>query len=91
MIAEGKVVFREDHTQPPIRKTYLVRDRRLQENNDEDIGREVMGSYFYRSGLQAVNELMNIFGEKPFPNPKDKDVISSLINYVTGYDKNCLF
>lgn len=90
MIAEGKVVFREDHTQPPIRKTYLVRDKRLQENNDEDIGREVMGSYFYRSGLQAVNELMNIFGEKPFPNPKDKDVISSLINYVTGYDKNCL-
>lgn len=90
MIAEGKVVFREDHTQPPIRKTYLVRDKRLQEDGDEDIGREVMGSYFYRSGLQAVNELMNIFNRKPFPNPKDKDVISLLINYVTNYDKNCI-
>lgn len=90
MIAEGKVVFREDHTQPPIRKTYLVRDKRLQEDGDEDIGREVMGSYFYRSGLQAVNELMNIFNRKPFPNPKDKDVIALLINYVTNYDKSCL-
>jgi adenine-specific DNA-methyltransferase len=90
MIAEGKVIFREDHTQPPIRKTYLVRDKRLQEDGDEDIGREVMGSYFYRSGLQAVNELMNIFNRKPFPNPKDKDVIALLINYVTNYDKNCL-
>jgi len=90
MIAEGKVIFREDHTQPPIRKTYLVRDKRLQKDGDEDIGREVMGSYFYRSGLQAVNELMGIFGEKPFPNPKDKDVISRLINYVTNYDQNCI-
>lgn len=90
MIAEGKVIFRENHTQPPIRKTYLVRDKRLQDDDDEDIGREVMGSYFYRSGLQAVNELVGIFGEKPFPNPKDKDVLASLINYVTKYDKECI-
>lgn len=90
MIAEGKVIFREDHTKPPIRKTYLVRDKRLQEEGDEDIGREVMGSYFYRSGLQAVNELMAIFGEKPFPNPKDKNILASLINYVTSYDKECV-
>lgn len=90
MISEGKVVFREDHTQPPIRKTYLVRDKRLNQSDSKDIGNEVMGSYFYRSGLQAVNELMNIFHEKPFPNPKDKDIISSLINYVTNYDKECI-
>lgn len=90
MIAEEKVIFREDHTKPPIRKTYLVRDKRLQEDGDEDIGREVMGSYFYRSGLQAVNELMGIFGEKPFPNPKDKNILASLINYVTRYDKECI-
>lgn len=90
MIAEGKVIFREDHSQPPIRKTYLVRDKRLQDDDDEDIGREVMGSYFYRSGLQAVNELVGIFGDKPFPNPKDKDLLASLINYVTRYDKECI-
>ncbi|CAA6800490.1 MAG: Type III restriction-modification system methylation subunit (EC, partial [uncultured Thiotrichaceae bacterium] len=90
MIDEGKVIFREDHTESPIRKTYLVRDKTLGLEDSEDIGREVMGSYFYRSGIQAANELHEIFGDKSFPNPKDKDIIGSLVNYVTCNDKHAV-
>ena len=32
MIDSGRVLFREDHTEPPIRKTYLVR------GEDDDAG-----------------------------------------------------
>jgi len=88
MIACGKVAFRADHTEPPIRKTYLVREQK--EEGDEDIGSEVMGSYFYRSGIQAANVLLDIFGRKVFENPKDHEVIGQLISYVTGNDKDCI-
>ena len=89
MIAAGVVVFRENHTEPPIRKTYLVRSLSPESNgnNDEDdssdIGIQVAGSYFYRSALQATNVLVGIFGKKLFENPKDHEVITRLIRYVT--------
>ena len=74
MIALGRVQFREDHTQPPIRKTYLVGD-----DNEEiddtveqanDVGIQVAGTYFYRSALQASNLMLNLFGVKVFDSPK---------------------
>ena len=89
MIDLGKVVFRADHTEPPIRKTYLVRDQD-DDAVDDDIGSEVMGSYFYRSALQSSNTLLQIFGRKPFENPKDHEVIADLISYVTKSDPECI-
>ncbi len=86
MIAKGVVVFREDHTEPPIRKTYLVRSLSadLEENGEEDdIGIQVAGSYFYRSALQASNVLRQIFGKKVFDNPKDHEVLMRWIRYAT--------
>ena len=47
-----------------------------------------MGSYFYRSALQASNTLLSIFGKKIFENPKDHDILARLIRYVTNDDKN---
>jgi adenine-specific DNA-methyltransferase len=88
MIVQGKVVFRDDHSEPPIRKTYLVRDQ--DGGDDDDIGSEVMGSYFYRSALQASNNLLQIFGRKPFENPKDHEIVADLISYVTKSDPNCI-
>jgi adenine-specific DNA-methyltransferase len=88
MIQTGKVMFREDHTQPPIRKTYLVREDT--DSDDEPLGGEVRGTYFYRSGLPGVNVLRDILGEQGFPNPKDHGVIADLINYVTRYDKDSI-
>lgn len=91
MIALGKVVFRHDHSEPPIRKTYLVEieedlpsepEEANFEEEADDLPIQVAGSYFYRSALQASNELNSIFGKKVFNNPKDHEVIARWINYV---------
>ncbi|MDN7126412.1 site-specific DNA-methyltransferase [Pseudidiomarina sp. 1APR75-33.1] len=83
MIEKGVVVFRDDHTQPPIRKTYLVRDSIA---GEEDIGKQVMGSYFYKSALSANTALEGQVGKNVFENPKDADVIKRLIKYVCKED-----
>ncbi len=91
MIGNGKVVFREDHTQPPIRKTYLVRgnnDEEAEEIEADDIGIQVAGSYFYRSAIQASNELIKLFGGKIFENPKDHEVLARWISYVGSPQKD---
>jgi len=90
MIAKGKVVFRADHAEPPIRKTYLVRldDDNESDNGDEDVGLQVAGTYFYRSALQATNTLTDLFGEKIFENPKDHEVLMRWINYVGSKSKD---
>ena len=80
-IAEGKVVFREDETQPPIRKTFLIR-KYGRFSNEEGIGKQVMGSYFYRSSLQASNVMDDLFGAKVFEYPKDHEVLKRFIKYV---------
>lgn len=99
MIQQGKVVFRDDHTEPPIRKTYLIEtDVAIEEGDDtdsenmseaeesEDLPIQVAGSYFYRSALQASSELTKLFGSKIFSNPKDRDVLARWINYVGTVD-----
>jgi adenine-specific DNA-methyltransferase len=89
MIAKGRVVFRDDHTEPPIRKTYLVRENgETEEGDDADTGIQVAGSYFYRSALQASNLMLNLFGEKVFENPKDHEVLMRFFKYVAGDSKN---
>jgi adenine-specific DNA-methyltransferase len=40
MIDLGKVVFREDHTEPPIRKTYLIETDTSSIEEDEDTDAE---------------------------------------------------
>lgn len=99
MINQGKVVFREDHSEPPIRKTYLIEtdfgpeededidSDDLSENDEsEDLPIQVAGSYFYRSALQASSELTKMFGSKIFSNPKDREVLARWINYVGTED-----
>ena len=69
MIDNGYVIFREDHTEPPIKKSYLVRKMgRLSDN--ESVGKQVMGTYFYRSALQATNELADLLGPVFLITPK---------------------
>lgn len=89
MIKLGKVVFREDHSEPPIRKTYLVEVDDLQEDDvddseeqNEDLPIQVAGSYFYRSALQATKELSSLFGNKVFNNPKDKETLIRWFSYI---------
>jgi adenine-specific DNA-methyltransferase len=89
MIESGRVLFREDHTEPPIRKTYLVREEsECDEEEETDTGIQVAGSYFYRSALQASNLMLTLFGEKLFENPKDHEVLMRLISYVSSSTEN---
>ena len=93
MIGRGKVVFREDHTQPPIRKTYLVRGNgdeeiEIEAIEDDDVGIQVAGSYFYRSAIQASSELSKLFGKKIFENPKDHEVLARWISYTDSPQKD---
>jgi adenine-specific DNA-methyltransferase len=92
MISKGKVEFRADHTEPPIRKTYLVQ---LNESEDEQGDEEgsaiqVAGTYFYRSALQASSLTTSLFGSKVFDFPKDHEVIARWLNYATSGDKNAI-
>ena len=88
MIAAGRVQFRADHTEPPIRKTYLVRnnedDLESSDDADDDVGIQVAGSYFYRSALQASNLMIELFGVKIFDYPKDHEVLARWVAYITG-------
>lgn len=95
MIDDGRVEFREDHSEPPIRKTYLVRDTSIidedpDQSNSDDVGIQVAGTYFYRSSLQASNSMLKMFGRKIFDNPKDHEVLQRWINYVTRGKKSAI-
>lgn len=103
MIDAGRVLFRVDHTEPPIRKTYLVRgndedpipyedeEEEVEEmEEEEEVGIQVAGTYFYRSGLQAANLMLSLFGAKVFDNPKDHEVLARWISYVTAAAKDAL-
>lgn len=85
MIDEGIVVFRKDHTEPPIKKTYLVRRIGKHTSCDEEcVGKQVMGSYFYRSFLQSSTVISNLLGKNVFEYPKDHEIIARMIKYVTS-------
>lgn len=87
MIRQGKVVFREDETMPPIKKTYLVRKPgKFAKDNDENIGKQVMGTYFYRSYLQTSVLMENLLGKGIFEYSKDPFVLRRMIAYVTEND-----
>jgi len=89
----GLVVFREDHSEPPIRKAHLrpVFDE-LDENDptnvDEEeesieIGMQVMPSCIYAQSQVAVKYLRQLLGAKVFDNPKDHKVLARIIRYCT--------
>jgi adenine-specific DNA-methyltransferase len=83
MIEAGVVAFREDHSEPPIRKTYLVRRVGNNQSGEENVGKQVMGTYFYRSALQATRTLIELFEGKLFDNPKDHEIVKRLVSYTT--------
>ncbi len=96
----GLVEFREDHTEPPIRKAHLLpvpeeldeitddaKDDDDAEQDDENVGLQVMPTYIYKQAQSSVKLLRQIFdGKKVFANPKDHEVLSRLIRYVAPRD-----
>lgn len=88
------VVFRKDHTEPPIRKAYLnpvsidgeevTADTVSEDCEDtQEAGLQVMPSVFYKHTQPSVRLLRRIMGKKVFGNPKDHEVLSRLIRYLT--------
>lgn len=97
-IAAGIIEFREDHSEPPFRKSHLKpiwaefldedeEESDEAETDDEELAVQVRGSYFYKQSQPSVKLLRSIFGgKKLFPNPKDSDELARLIRYVTASD-----
>ena len=90
-IKHGWVVFRKDHTKPPILKSYIymLDDSSIEEELNEG-KKEVLSSVFYRHSQPSNDVMKDIFGEKIFPNPKDHEILSKLIRYVTSNDKDSI-
>ena len=92
------VVFRDDESDPPIRKAHLIpipEELEVEcaadeidsdgEGNEEDefFGVQVMPTSIYKQAQASVKTLRSIFdGKKVFANPKDHEVIARLIRYV---------
>jgi hypothetical protein len=93
-ITKGLVLFREDHTQPPFRKSYLgnldfgTTSEDAGDGSEEDeevLGAQVMPSVIYKQAQVSVKLLREIFnGQRTFENPKDHEVIMRLVRYVTN-------
>ncbi|MEM1086971.1 MAG: site-specific DNA-methyltransferase [Pseudomonadota bacterium] len=80
LIDQGRIFFREDHTKPPMLKSYLSKDA-----DDEDGSASVLGSVIYRQAQVASKAHKKLFdGKKVFENPKDHEVLGRLITYVTN-------
>lgn len=89
-IKDGWVIFRKDHTKPPLLKSYIYINDEFNEDEENEGKKDVLSSVFYRHSQPALDVMKDIFGEKVFPNPKDHEVLAKLIKYVTNNDKNCL-
>ena len=90
MISTGKVAFRPDHNDSPIRKTYLVQVSDDGDDDGADSAIQVAGTYFYRSALQASSLMSSMFGQKVFDFPKDQEILGKWFSYVTGNDREAI-
>ena len=103
-ISLGVVEFREDHTEPPFRKSHIrpvqfelveiepvdASDHEDEVEEDEELATQVRGSYFYKQSQVSVKYLRELFGGKVFDNPKDVQEIARLVRYATSDDPEAL-
>ena len=95
-IDAGIVVFRDDHTEPPFRKTHLrplpvdLNDEQDDDEEDDVIEEElasmVRSAYFYKQSQVSVKHLRALMGAKVFDNPKDHDELAKLFRYIATND-----
>lgn len=72
-LAEDRILFGEDHTTVPCLKRYL-----------KETECNVFASVFYKDGRGASKRLETLLGSKVFDNPKDEDVIKTLVQIATS-------
>ena len=105
MIEVGVVVFRKDHTEPPIRKSHIRPiDFELvgtfEENDDdetddemqpdEELATQVRGTYFYKQAQVTAKYMRRLMGAKIFDNPKDHEELARIVRYTTAGDPQAL-
>ena len=78
MISKGLVHFADDENAVPCKKTYL-----------SDGEYSTPYSVFYKDGRAATKRLRNLMGAMVFQNPKDEEIIKSLISF-TLTNKNAI-
>lgn len=101
-IDAGIVTFRDDHKEPPFRKTHL---KPISEETDESTSEEdglddsnvsdeetelaamVRGTYFYKQAQVSVKYLRDLMGAKVFDNPKDYEELARLFRYVASNEE----
>lgn len=96
----GLVEFREDHTEPPLRKFHIkpVSYELLDDNDadfddeedgsegDDELATQVRGTRFYKQSQVSVKYLRKLMGAKVFDNPKDHDELAKLFRYMATND-----
>ena len=75
MVSEDRISFGQDHTTVPCVKRYL-----------KDHEYSAPYSVFYKDGRAATKRLRELLGNDVFQNPKDEEVIQSLIQICTDKD-----
>ncbi len=73
LLADNRIYFGKDHTTVPCLKRYL----RETEYN-------VFASVFYKDGRGASKRLETLLGSKVFDNPKDEEIIKTLVQIATS-------
>ena len=98
----GLVEFRDDHTEPPMRKAHLrpvpeelAEDDETAEfdeddTDDEELATQVMPSVIYKQSQVAVKYLRKLMDGKLFDNPKDHEVLSRLVSYVVPAEDSAI-
>ena len=79
IIAQGLVHFGIDESSVPCKKTYLV-----------DNESSTPYSIFYKDGRAATKKLRNLLGVTVFQNPKDVEIIKSLLRFTTKRESTIL-
>ena len=101
MIELGIVEFRDDHTEPPLRKQHIRpidfeieavadiddEDMDSEEPEEDELATQVRGSYFYKQSQSTVKFVRKLMGAKVFDNPKDHIELARLFEYVTSGDR----
>ena len=70
-ISEDRVLFGVDETTIPLKKSYL-----------EEVDSSVRTPIIYKDGRAASLEIKNLFGAMVFNNPKDREVLGDLFQYM---------
>jgi adenine-specific DNA-methyltransferase len=105
-IKVGIVEFREDHTEPPIRKSHLrpipfdemedensyieSSDDVEEESEEDELATQVRSTYFYKQSQVTIKFMRKLMGSKIFNNPKDHYELARLFDYVTTSSQNAL-